>query len=255
MRMLSYKKPLYWAMASLLSSGIALALFIASWEFYHFLLLGYVFFTIASVVLAVVAIVYIILKKRNLIGVLQLIVLISAGVFIQASVPMLHDYYRIRRASTYNRLIEVRELKYLISEYIKQNGYFPDPDNWFDLLERRDKGFYVFPPMSEPKCNFAFNKNLSHLSADSLQGNKVVLFEADGELNLSGGPELISKERAKDRYFVFKKQIFIYILFVDGTIVKYRLHDGAVALYEPGKDEFTGYRRKGETPYSPLKWK
>ena len=249
-----YGKSLYWIIASLLSSGIALAFFIASWEFYHFFLLGYIFFTIASVVLAVVAIVYIILKKRILIGMLQLIVLISVGGFIHTNVPMLHDHYRMRRASIYNRLIEIRELKYLISEYVKQNGHLPDRNSWFDLLERRASGFYVFPPVSDPECNFAFNKSLSSVSIDDLPGNVVVVFEADGELNLSGGPELICRERAKDIYFLLKKQRFIYVLFVDDTIAKYRLLDGAVALYDPDKDEFASYFKKGQTPYSPLRW-
>jgi hypothetical protein len=44
------------------------------------------------------------------------------------------------------------------------------------------------------------------------------------------------------------------VLFVDGTIVKYRLHDGAIVKYDKEKDEFGPYLEKGQTPYSPLRW-
>jgi hypothetical protein len=142
-------------------------------------------------------------------------------------------------------------------EYARENGHMPDANSWcYLLIDRDDRARFNFkiPQIKDVECNFAFNKNLSNLSTDNLDSNIVLLFESDGDLNLSGGPELISKERTKDKYFLFKRQRFIYILFVDGTIAKYRLHDGAISKYVPDENKFTQYYKMGETPYSPLRW-
>ena len=101
--------------------------------------------------------------------------------------------------------------------------------------------------------NYAFNRNLSNIPIDQAKGNTILIFEADGKLNLSGGPELMSKEREKDSYFK-KKERFVYVCYVDGTVARYRLFDGSVAFYNREKEEFSEYKGKGQTPYSPLRW-
>jgi len=59
----------------------------------------------------------------------------------------------------------------------------------------------------------------------------VVLFEADGQMNLAGDANTMAKNRTKDMYWepYFPKDKFIYIYFFDKTIIKYRLRDGAVS--------------------------
>jgi hypothetical protein len=217
-------------------------------------------------------------------GILPLLLILYIALLVETCPLVLLNNYRSRRAITYNRLIEIRELSYLINDYLQKNQRMPKANDWFESLERRTNALYVFPtihhgppyvfpPVDEPQCDFAFNKNLSESTSDCLDGTLVLLFEADfegyfvadDENNLSGGSELFAKKRVKDKYFLFKRQRFIYILFVDGTIAKYRLYDGALSLYEPEKDQaafynydnepFTDYFKKGQTPYSPLRWK
>lgn len=137
-------------------------------------------------------------------------------------------------------------------------GHLPDSNDWCNIIFSRekkiDRGTFATAAKQESPCSFAFNNNLSKLPIDGLDPNTVLIFEADGPLNFAGGPELFPGSRYRDRYSP-RKERFAYLFFVDGTLVKYRLHDGAVALYEPSKDKFTDYRKKSETPYSPLKWK
>jgi hypothetical protein len=114
-------------------------------------------------------------------------------------------------------------------------------------------------------CNFAYNKNLGYLPIEGLSGNTVLLFEGEGDFNLSGDEELLSKE-LKDNQWAFyniRKKNYRYIIFIDGTMGKYRLSDGAIAFYDPNIGykrsyefrNFTKYCKKGKTPYSPLKWR
>ena len=139
-------------------------------------------------------------------------------------------------------------------------NHLPDSNNWCDVLLSREKKIFrttfATAAKQDAPCSFAFNDNLNKLPIDGLDPNTVLIFEADGPWNFAGGPKQFPGSRYRDRYFPQKKR-FAYLFFVDGTLVKYRLHDGAVALYEPGKYVFADYHyhKKGETPYSPPRWK
>lgn len=183
--------------------------------------------------------------------------------------------WRTKRAIEHNGLVSIMKISKTFSLYYEHNNQLPESFNWCDRLMEyyEEEGLvkkYLFNiAQLGYEYHFAFNKNLSLLSKEDLPSNLVLVFEADGEFNLSGGPELLEKERAKDKYFSVENR-YIYILFLDGTIAKYRLQDGAIALakkvvYEVSdysnfgytyKEEkaFSEYYRKGETPYGPLRW-
>lgn len=222
-------------------------------------------FTLTAFVLGVIAIIKI--RSQKIICIIELVLLILAAYFLLGF--CLSDYLssRMLKSISLNLKLQIQKIGGSFSEYFEKNDYLPDANNWCYSLVKNDSEIdeYDFRIGQLPKieCNFAFNKDISNLSKVNLSENVVLIFEANGELNLSGSSGLIGIERAKDKYFRFKKQRFIYVLFIDGTIVKYRLHDGAVALYNPekdktvylDKDEFTDYFEKGQTPYSPLRWK
>jgi len=211
--------------------------------------------------------------KTWLLAIIKLLILATAGflVIVLLTTPVLLKA-KLRNSYAIKGLDKIIIIGNSLIKYDDQNGYLPDANRWCDLLIEFDLEinrdfFNIIGQNSEIKCSFAFNKNLSNLSLDDIDGNVVLLFEADGNLNLAGGPELLNKDRHKDRFFLLKRQRFIYILFVDGTVAKYRLRDGAVSLflYKPKKNEppsywahvndFSDWYKKGQTPYSPLRWK
>ncbi|MHC4574239.1 MAG: hypothetical protein ACYS76_08930 [Planctomycetota bacterium] len=278
MRIFNYKKPLFWIIASIISGCLAFICHISAWEMeveqpwhyalrkyagvYNILASGCGLFFIVAMVAGTIGIGKTILswKSRKLAGTIQFLALILVGFFLLACYLVTNECYRMRRAISCNMLIQIKEVGKAVNQYAHQYDRMPEADWWSHSLINDpnieiDEHEFNIGQYREIACTFAFNRNLDRLSLDRTKGNVVLLFEADGELDLSGGPELIHQERAKDKYFIFKRQKYIYILFVDGTIVKYRIHDGAVALYDPEKDEFTNYIEIGQTECSPLGWK
>jgi len=184
---------------------------------------------------------------------------------------------RTKRAIELGGLSSIMKISKAFSRYYEQNDQLPQRYEWCDSIiwyfeeENLVRRYYFnIPQLGTTEYHFAFNKNLSLLPKKGLPGNLVLVFEADGEFNLSGGPELLKKEHAKDKYFSAESR-YVYILFLDGTVAKYRMHDEAISLakkmvyemfdysdfgytYEEEK-AFSEYHKKGETPYSPLKWK
>ncbi len=249
---------LFLIITSSLCAWIGVAFFIASLEFNKFLIIGYAVFTIAAVIIGIIGFVYILLKikEAKLNDFLLLTLLVLMSLWVASTVLGTFDKYRIREAIANDRLPEVKEIYYLFNEYLKKNNYLPLAYPWLDSLGTRPDALYLFPMAGDHYAsNFAFNKEISNLSPKELYGNEILVFEADGIGNIFGGPELINESREKDQFFLFKRQIWIYILFVDGTIVKYRIHDGSISKYDPEKDAFGPYIEKGKTPYSPLRWK
>ncbi len=226
---------------------------------------AYALFTISALACGITAISKIRENKQilKIYGILQVVILVVTGCVLFYFFLFSNDIYRTRRAISSDGATRIMILGNLMNESAVKTGHMPNADHWCDSLVgqplagslRVVKSSFNIVRNPDIECSFAFNENLSNLSIEGLSGNVVMLFEADGEFNLSGGPELINTKRMKDKYFWPWRQKFIYILFVDSTIVKYRRYDGAVALYDPDKDEFTDYHKKGETSYSPLKWK
>ena len=199
---------------------------------------------------------------------IQLFTIIIAGYILLGYSLKVNSLYRLQRGALVSGYTVISQISGLMAEYSKENSRMPNSNSWYDSLQKVNNKSYPFsahiPSILNVECNFAFNKNLSNAALKDLAGNTVLFFEADGENNLSGGPELVDKKRAVDGFFLFKKQRVIYVLYVDGTIAKYRLYDGAVAFYNNREGvtdisnenykNFTCYFKKGETPYSPLKW-
>lgn len=250
----------YWAGASVLTGGVFFLLFVAAVESRSAVL---AWISLASITCSIVMAVFAIVKafrlwlEKRFLVVLQLAVLFVAAFLILSFTAAYISKYKSRNTVSRAGLNRIREAGSYISEYMKQSGNMPTADMWYFELRDSDitaRDCIKIPQLRNVECVFAYNENLSNLPTDELDGNVVVLFETDGHLNQTGGPELIDKPRIKDEFFLFKKQRFIYVLFTDGTIVKYRLRDGAVAIYDQKKDEFGPYFEKGQTPYSPLRW-
>ncbi len=265
MRMFERKKqkPLYWIVASIVVACIGAMIGTLSLDFNARLCVWYIILTTLAIVLGVIAIIEILKnwKAETVMAILELLGLLLAGILLIAFILGRISASRLTRSITANTLTTVRNTKSLINRYSQMRNHMPLSEHWCNSLIEYDPAInersFGIAQLRNVVCILAFNKNLSNVTMDDLQGkdNVVLIFEADGELNLSGGPELISKERTKDKYFLFGRQKFIYVLFVDGTIAKYRLRDGSVALYDSDKDEFKDWIEAGQTPYSPLRWK
>lgn len=278
-----HARPPYWILASIISACLGVICHISGWEILlaqqqlhshtetydswlcNMLTSGRDLFMITATALGAIAIGSIVRqiiknwKAKIITGIVEILILIFLDVFLLSFVLVTNELYRMRRAISCNMLIQIKEIGNSINQHLKRYNHLPDAFGWCDSLINEpniglSKHDFHIGQLPHIECNFAFNANLDRLSPSDLTGNVVLLFEADGNLNLSGGPELINKERAKDKYCLFKKERFIYVLFVDVTLVKYRLHDGAIAKYDPERNKFTPYLRKGQTPYSPLRW-
>lgn len=280
-------KSWFWILASIISACIGIILIAVSFELPDKNLLETLvslmslLFLLLALIFGVVVCVSIIVQifknpkpKTWFLAIIKLVTFATACclLVILLAIPVLLKA-KLRNSYAISGLDKIVVIGDSLIKYSNQNGSLPDANNWCDLLigfdsEINKEFFHITGQRSQIKCTFAFNKDLTNLSLDNINGNVVLLFEADGKLNLSGGPELLDKGRHKDRYFSLKKQIFVYVMFIDGTVAKYRLHDGAVSLFlfKPVKNEppsywayhvndFSNWYKKGQTPYSPLRWK
>ncbi|MCD4831139.1 MAG: hypothetical protein K8R02_04940 [Anaerohalosphaeraceae bacterium] len=109
-------------------------------------------------------------------------------------------------SGTYN----LRILGESFKEYTKKHdGYLPEANSWCDQL-LADKGLslavenFHHPKAKElgldGKCHFTFNENLSGRKLSEISDNVVLLFEADGDWNFSGGSKLLNTRYNKDGY-------------------------------------------------------
>jgi len=139
----------------------------------------------------------------------------------------LHAQYRAIRDKTTRPTYNLRQLGRAISRYAEDHdGYLPAASKWCDLLMEYDpnlsKSSFKHPLIKDWDCNFAFNKNLDGLRLDDIPGDVVLLFEADGDWNLDGGPKLLETRRTEHGY--------IKVLFADQTIRNYWFDKEAVTF-------------------------
>ncbi|MEN8128518.1 MAG: hypothetical protein ABFR90_12060 [Planctomycetota bacterium] len=73
------------------------------------------------------------------------------------------------------------------------NDTLPDAKQWSDLLIEGD---WLYPEyFVDGKTRYAMNINASGMKINDLPNDMVLLFEAKGPKNLSGGPELIMAQK------------------------------------------------------------
>jgi len=141
-------------------------------------------------------------------------------------------YYEKTNTARYN----LKLLGAVISRYAEDNdGYLPDAKQWCDLLMKYDSTLSE-DNFKHPKLKgfvIAFNKNLDNLRLSNIPDDVVLLFEAQGRLNLSGGAELLTSENVnRDR---------IDVLFINNDIKTYWVKREGIRTY-------------GDV-FLPLRWK
>jgi prepilin-type processing-associated H-X9-DG protein len=105
-----------------------------------------------------------------------------------------------QKAQGINCISNVKQLSMAMQVYAdKHQSHYPAATNWCDAI-RADVGMAkVFQCPADPsggRCSYAFNTRLSEAEVDKVDPNTVVIFEADGGWNISGGRELcLSKSR------------------------------------------------------------
>lgn len=172
-------------------------------------------------------------------------------------VPML-DKYRSYVGVNESAFENTKTIKKLLNLYIHKKSMFPPVDSWWEDISKNNSDYMIYKVYEYPDVQhaFAFNRNIGEHSKEAVSNTTVVIFESDHPMDQAESTELLNKQHAKDKYFLLKFQRFVYILFADGTIAKYRLRDQSVALYDPNTENyFSDYLKPGTTPYSPLKWK
>ncbi len=175
--------------------------------------------------------------------------------------------FRIQKSSLYDVYGISNVKKYLFS-FIEKNNHIPDANNWCNLIieddrrqretmqiedERRQRETFQDDRLPDIECLYALNNNLSNMSMNNISEYVVLVFEADGAFNQSGGEDLFLKKRKRDQYYVSKKELFSYIIFADGTIAKYRFSDDSISICSKISDDFSEYSK--ESKYLPLRWK
>ena len=219
-------------------------------------------------------------------GIIQIIIVVLMVIFfahiaISITRAEQYDIYRISRAWDESGSLVIAGLGEDILDYAKDHtGNLPDSDKWCDILvDQYDKWVFDFTVTRIYKTPtftcFAYNKNISGMNLADIPDNVVLLFEADGPANNSGGEELLYSNRAKDKYYrkkndpkanrVFwkggfipvtnrfirlfthltKPNYYIYIFFVDGKVGKYYFYNQQVEIADPKTDVIT---------YRQLRW-
>jgi hypothetical protein len=101
----------------------------------------------------------------------------------------------------------LHQLGLAVNQYAKvHEGCLPAADKWCDLLMESDpslsRRIFECPTEKGGVCSYAFNRKLDRLRLMDLPNDVVLLFEADGGWNLSGGQELLTiRHKGPDRMY------------------------------------------------------
>lgn len=191
----------------------------------------------AAFVLGIIAC-FAIVRHKHLKGyAYAIIAIIVGGAFVllmaqtQFTIRM-RAYYEKTNTSRYN----LRKLGKAMHEYAQDHdGYLPVANQWCDLLLEYDKSL-TRDDFKHPKregTSIAFNKYLDVLRLADIPGNVVLLFEAEGGWNLTGGAELLSIEHFDGGY--------VNVLLLNKEIKTYWINEGGVRQYG--------------SVFTPLRWK
>jgi hypothetical protein len=196
------------------------------------------------------------MRLRIKIGLLILIVISILSLL--AFITVVIEVDNMQEAISKSGLSMTKKIGASVSSYAKNYGRMPNTSLWCNLLMKNSSTLHEYDfrvgQYNEVQCAIAYNRNLSDILVANLPGNIVVLFEADGPINLAGDANTMAKNRIKDANWeiFFSKDKFVYIYFFDKTIVKYRLRDGAVSKYDPEREQFLSYMKN--STYLPLQW-
>ena len=218
----------------------------------HFVGGAMILFPLAFV-LGIISLIVITIRRKYLKG------YIIAILAIILSLPAIYLDYKVdqgikarierskENTGTYNLNLLGKELK----NYAKtHDGHLPLAESWCDLLMQNNMDLIkdtfkhpLHPSLSSNTppslklygdCNFAFNKRLSGLSLDEISNDTVLLFEANGDWNLSGGSELLETRRDKHKA--------ISVMLTNGTMQRYMFYYEAYRDYKSGKMKYKKLR-------------
>jgi hypothetical protein len=100
-----------------------------------------------------------------------------------------------QKARTINCVSNVKQLGLAMRIYAGDNhNHYPAGTNWCDAIQPEVgtlKVFHCPADLSGGRCSYAFNARLSGAEEGRVNPTTVMIFEADGGWNLSGGKELL----------------------------------------------------------------
>jgi hypothetical protein len=119
-----------------------------------------------------------------------------------------------QKAQSINCVNNVKQLSVALRIYEGNNqDHYPTATNWCDAIQPEvgtPNAFHCPADFSGGRCSYAFNARLSGAEAGKVDPNTVMIFEADGNWNTSGGRELmLTKSRHRH---------LIVVGFADGHI-------------------------------------
>jgi hypothetical protein len=256
----------YYLIASVIFGCIAVGFGIMSFKI-DFLGFAFVLFSLTALVFGVTTFILLIKKSREnfqLSDIVQLLILFGFAFYLPTILLWQLDNFKSCRAYEKSRLADLKLIRREMMEYISINERLPDANSWCDPLFSHEKNPRMF---HELLSHFAYNENLSETPVEQLNGNILLIIEAEDSVNNFGGTELLTQPLTRYEYYLFPWQKYKYIMFVDGTIAKYRKRDGALSKFEGNPDKF-GYSsydedinsfgpfiKKGSNSYSTLRWK
>lgn len=119
-------------------------------------------------------------------------------------------------------------------EYAKNhNNRLPEADVWCNTLLKY-RGDIVFSRNAAFRCDTAFNRNLSGMEILKIPKDTVLLFNAYGDWNLTGGSELLQAQEEQ-----FNPA---YIYYIDGTTgLYYFTKDDICINYKNGRKQVKSF--------------
>ncbi|MHC4344490.1 MAG: hypothetical protein ACYSUP_07380 [Planctomycetota bacterium] len=211
---------------------------------------GMLLFSAIAFLLGIIAVLFISIHHKLLKGyIYAMFAILLASPFI-LGMYTIHSVTRARaeREKANTGLHNLRVLGRALLDYAGDHeGYLPPADQWCDVLLQDNsaltKGNFRHPRGQElglvGMCHFAFNKNLSELRLADIRNDVVLIFEADGDWNLSGAGELLRSRRTTVR-----DEFYVGVLFVDQTEATFWFEQQAVTRVGSGGMSYRSPRWK-----------
>lgn len=186
-----------------------------------------------ALIFGVIALLFTLTSKRKVTGVSYAAIVILLSLFpLLGSVIRWRDHRaHLHRQQTQSISYNLRLLHNVLMKYAEDHdGHLPISDRWCDLLLKHNQSLTsenLKHPLADildltGQCHVAFNKNLSGLRLSEIPEDVVLLFEADGDWNLTGTSES------------FKKRLsyggVASVLFTDGSIKSYLYTNGTIIM-------------------------